>query len=99
MHRMKPAELARRTGIDAGTITKWRTLGRLPSGPDLVAVAKVLGIDAELLLGCNAIQIQTPGETPRVGRPPKRTIVEAKAVEAAMGDDSEVPKLRMRKKS
>lgn len=65
------ADLARATNITPATISRYRSGERIPAGPELVAVAKVLRIDAEELLGSDAIVVAAESileDKPKRGR-------------------------------
>lgn len=49
------AELARRVGVGAAAVNKWRDGSRVPGGPELLALADALAVPPRWLLGAEAL--------------------------------------------
>ncbi len=73
--RVNQSELAYRVGVDRGVVSRWCDGSRLPSGQDLLAICKVLGVtDPWVLMGASFVEPKGPREgVARPGRRPKAT--------------------------
>jgi transcriptional regulator with XRE-family HTH domain len=66
------AELARRLGVKGSTVTRWRN-GRVPGAAELLAIAKVLGVEPVVLLGSDYVEPLPAEPPPPRGRPSARS--------------------------
>lgn len=66
-------ELAARIRVTAGAVSRWLKIGRVPSGQDLLAIARVLKVDPFTLVGSSfrepdppRADVSPPGRRPKV---------------------------------
>lgn len=90
---LKKADIARRLNVSPSAVTKWCQGEQFPEAPLLIALARLLSVPADELMGSSAAPVLDVA-APRIGRPPKleasfdghaeaRDAAEAPAVEAA----------------
>lgn len=72
MSPMNKAEVARRVGVVASTLTRWTDSneGRDISAQHLLSLSRVLGVDPWVLFGSTFAEPLPPAPAPRRGRPP-----------------------------
>ena len=87
------SDLARRVGVDPSQVTRWLSGEREPSGPILLAMSRLFGIDPWVLLGADAVEPRIAEAAPARGRPRKQDLARA------LGEDPLVPPVRPKKKS
>lgn len=98
MNRVSKAEIARRVRVSASTVTRWtdedardengEPIVRKLSAQDLLALARVVGVDPYTLMGASFEEPEPPTEQPRRGRPPKAATLAA-IVTKVGADDGE----------
>lgn len=71
VNRTTKAEVARRLGVAPSTLTRWTNEPRNVSAQNLLALARILGVDPYVLMGTSFEEPGPAKEQPRRGRPPR----------------------------